>query len=80
MARSAKQRLSTGRKGAVLLVPWAFLGTFAFLYVTFLLPQVRSGQALAIAVSIFVAMSFVSFAIAAVTFSRDVLADRYPSS
>ncbi len=75
---AGKAPLTGARKLSVLLVPWVFLGVFAYLYTTFLLPQARSGHLLAVCFSLFVALVFVSFATAAVTFSRDVLAGRYP--
>jgi hypothetical protein len=70
--------LTPGRKLATLLVPWAFLIVFGVLYVLVLLPRVRDGAWLAICVGAFVALVFLSFLAAAVTFSRDVLTDRWP--
>ncbi len=73
--------MSIGLPGklAALLVPWAFLVLFAALYVFVLLPRVRDGAWLAICVGAFVALVFLSFLTAAVTFSRDVLTGRWPS-
>jgi hypothetical protein len=59
-------------------VPWLFLAAFAALYVVFALPRVRDGQPLAICLGAFVALVFVVFFVAAVTFSRDVLHRRWP--
>jgi hypothetical protein len=70
--------LTPGRKLATLLVPWAFLVVFGVLYVLVLLPRVRDGAWLAICVGAFVALVFLSFLAAAVTFSRDVLTGRWP--
>ena len=73
-----RRDLSGGQKVAVLLVPWLFLAIFAFLFSNFLLPHARSGHVAAVCFAMFVGMTFISFTIAAVTFSRDVLAGRYP--
>jgi hypothetical protein len=59
-------------------VPWVFLIAFASLYVVFALPRVREGQPLALCLGAFVALVFVVFLVAAVTFSRDVVAERWP--
>jgi hypothetical protein len=42
------------------------------------LPRVRDGHPLAICLGAFVALVFVVFLVAAVTFSRDVVLDRWP--
>jgi hypothetical protein len=60
------------------LVPWVFLALFAILYVWLALPRVREGQPLALCLGAFVALVFVVFLVAAVTFSRDVLSSRWP--
>jgi hypothetical protein len=78
VSASGKYRLTGIRKLAVLLLPWAFLATFAELCMTLLWPQVRGGHLPAICLSLFVALAFVSFAAAALTFSRDVVTGRYP--
>ena len=67
-----------GRKAAALLVPWAFLAAFAALYVTFVVPRLLGGQVLALCVGAFVSLVFLVFFVAAVTFSRDILLDRWP--
>ena len=59
-------------------VPWVFLAVFAGLYVVLALPRVRDGHVLAMCVGAFVALVFVVFVVAAVTFSRDVVLDRWP--
>ena len=59
-------------------VPWLFLLLFAALYVTLALPRVRDGQPLALCLGAFVALVFVVFLVAAVTFSRDVILNRWP--
>ena len=51
---------------------------FAALYITLALPRVREGQPLAVCLGAFVALVFVVFFTAAVTFSRDVVTNRWP--
>ena len=63
---------------AALVVPWAFLAVFAFLYLTFLWPKISAGGLVPVCFGAVVGLVFVSFAVAAVTFSRDVLSGRYP--
>ena len=71
-------RLSGSRRLAALLVPWVFLVVFAFVYLTFLWPKVSAGGLLPMCFGVLVGLVFVSFIVAAVTFSRDVLSGRYP--
>jgi hypothetical protein len=66
------------RKVVAVAVPWVFLAVFATLYLTLALPRVRDGHPLAICVGAFVALVFVVFFVAAITFSRDVVLDRWP--
>jgi predicted anti-sigma-YlaC factor YlaD len=70
--------VSGSRKLAALLVPWVFLAVFTFMYFTFLWPRVSAGGFLPACLGAIVALVGVSFVIAAVTFSRDVLSGRYP--
>jgi hypothetical protein len=70
--------LTRRAKIAVLTVPWAFLCAFGALYVLVLLPRMREGALAALCLGGFVALVFVSFACAAITFSRDVLTGRWP--
>ena len=70
--------VSAARKTAAVLVPWVFLIVFASLYALLLMPRVRDGQILAMCIGAFVAVVFVVFFVAAITFSRDVLLDRWP--
>ena len=79
MAVQTQAGLSGGKKLAVLLLPWVFLVVFGYLYTQVLLPKAQDGHLLAACLSVFVAVVFVSFLIAAVAFSRDVLAGRYPA-
>ena len=72
-------RLTGARFVSVLALPWVFVALFAWLVINFLLPRVLDGQVLAIILGVLVVMAFTSFTIAAVTFSRDVVAGRYPS-
>ena len=55
-----------------------FLAAFATLYAVFALPRVMDGQPLAVCLGAFVGLVFVMFLVAAVTFSRDILQDRWP--
>ena len=71
--------LSGGKKFAVLMVPWLFLAFFLFMYSRFLLPQLMDGNILLRCLAAFVAVVVVSFTIAAITFSRDVISGKYPS-
>jgi hypothetical protein len=59
-------------------VPWVFLIVFATLYIVLALPRVRDGQVLAVCLGAFVALVFVVFFVAAITFSRDVVQGRWP--
>ena len=54
------------------------LGAFATLYAVFVVPRLRDGQLLALCLGAFIALVFVVFFTAAITFSRDVLLDRWP--
>jgi hypothetical protein len=71
-------KLTASRRLAALLVPWVFLAVFAFMYLTFLWPRVSAGGLLPTCFGLLIGLVFVSFAVAAVTFSRDVLSGRYP--
>ena len=70
--------LAGGRKLAVLALPWVFLALLAVIYLRVLWPQVTGGHLLAACVGVIAGLVFVSFSVAAVTFSRDVLSGRYP--
>lgn len=71
-------RLSGSRRLAALLVPWVFLAVFAFVYLTFVWPKVSAGGLVPLCFGVLIGLVFVSFVVAAVTFSRDVLSGRYP--
>ena len=62
-------------KAVALVVPWLFVGIFAALYFTLLLPRAGDNALLTI-LSVLAGLAFVSFTVAAVTFTRDVLGDR----
>jgi hypothetical protein len=62
----------------VVLVPWGFLAIFAALYVAVLVPRLGEGQFAAVCFGGLAALVFVSFLVAAITFSHDVLLDRWP--
>lgn len=68
------------RKVVAVAVPWAFLAAFATLYVLFALPRVRDGQLLAVILGTCIALVFVVFTVAAITFTRDVITNRWPGS
>lgn len=76
--RREAQPLSGARKVGVLLLPWLFLALFVGLYTQFVLPHARAGNLLAVCFAVLGALVFVSFTLAAVTFSRDVLRGAYP--
>jgi hypothetical protein len=68
------------RKLAVLLVPWGFLCAFAAVYVALVVPRLREGQLAALCLGGVAALVFVCFFVAAITFSRDVVLNRWPES
>jgi hypothetical protein len=70
--------ISTARKIVAVAVPWVFLALFAAIYLTVALPRVLEGHVVAICVGAFVALVFVVFTVAAITFSRDVVLNRWP--
>jgi hypothetical protein len=70
--------ISASRKVAAVMVPWAFLGAYAALYAVFVVPRLREGALLTLCAGAFIALVFVVFFVAAITFSRDVLTDRWP--
>jgi hypothetical protein len=78
MADEVRPRLSGGQRLAVLALPWAFLALFALAYALLLWPRAADGHVLAIAVSLFLALVFVTNLLAAMTFSRDVLRGHLP--
>jgi hypothetical protein len=58
-------------------VSWLFLALFAILFLTFPSPRVPGGSGLAMLFAAIAVLPFVAFAIAAATFSRDVVSGRY---
>ena len=70
--------LSGSRRLAALLVPWVFLVVFAAIYLTFVWPKASAGGLVPLCFGALIGLVFVSFVVAAVTFSRDVLSGRYP--
>ena len=66
------------RKVTAVMVPWVFLSVFATLYAVFLVPRVREGQLLLVCMGVFAAFVFIVFFAAAITFTRDVLLNRWP--
>jgi hypothetical protein len=71
-------QLTGSRKAALLVLPWVFLIVFAYLYLTIIVPRAMSGYLVGGCFGLFVGMVFVTFVVAALTFSRDVLTGRYP--
>jgi multisubunit Na+/H+ antiporter MnhG subunit len=72
------RELSNGRRVALILMVWAFMVVFAAAYTMILWPRMVSGHVLAVFLGIFVTAALISFALAAVSFSRDVVSGRYP--
>lgn len=70
--------LSVSRKITAVLVPWVFLTVFATVYVMLAVPRILSGNVVALCLGAFIAFVFFVFVVAAITFSRDVLTDRWP--
>jgi hypothetical protein len=70
--------LPIGRKVAALLVPWVFLAAFVTLYVLLVVPRLHEGQILAVCIGAFIGLVLMVFCVAAITFSRDVLLNRWP--
>ena len=70
--------LSLRQRAAVLLVPWAFVALYAAIYVLVLLPRALGGSAFGDVIGVIVAAIWIVFAVAAVTFSRDVLRGQWP--
>lgn len=77
--QAAGPRLTGVRLIGALLVPWLFVALYAFLYMHFLAPQIANGKLIAICAGTLAGLAFLSFSVAAVTFSRDVLTGRYPA-
>jgi hypothetical protein len=78
MTPPADRRLSGGRRLAVLLLPWLYLTLFALLYAVFVWPRASGGHLLGVLLAGVAGEVFLVFAVAAVTFTRDVLTGRYP--
>jgi hypothetical protein len=62
----------------VLVAPWTFVSVFAAVWLGVLVPRALDGHAALICISLLAGVALASFAIAAVTFSRDVLSGRWP--
>jgi len=70
--------LSTAQRLGVLLVPWSFVVCLGALYVGLLMPRVATGPWFAVGLGLFAAVVLCVFVVSAITFSRDVLAGRWP--
>lgn len=71
------RRLSPGRKIGLALVPWVPLALIGVLYAVLLVPRVQEGHFAAWCMGGIASLVFVVFLVAAVTFSLDVLRDRW---
>jgi hypothetical protein len=72
------RRLSALQRARVLLVPWSFLAIYAAIYILFVLPRAAHGSVFGLIAAVVIAAVWLIFAVAAVTFSRDVLAGGWP--
>lgn len=70
--------IGPGRKLAAIAVPWLFLVVYAMLYVVFVVPPMREGHVAAVCAGAIVGIAFFVFTSAAVTFTRDILLNRWP--
>jgi hypothetical protein len=66
------------RKLTAILVPWLFLAVFATFYALLVVPRFREGNVVTVCIGAFITLVFVVFFVAAITFSRDVLLNRWP--
>jgi hypothetical protein len=62
----------------VLVAPWLFVGVLAAFWLGVLVPRAFEGHVALICLNLLVASALVSFVLAAVTLSRDVLSGRWP--
>jgi hypothetical protein len=74
------RRLSAQQRLQVLLVPWVFVAVYAAIYVALVVPRALNGHILGMCIGAVIGAVWVIFAVAAVTFSRDVLAGRWPDA
>ena len=70
--------MSWVQRVGVLVAPWAFVLVFAVVWFGVLLPRAMEGHAVLACIAVLATVALVSFALAAVTFSRDVLSGRWP--
>ncbi len=70
--------LSTAQRLGVLLVPWSFVVSLGALYMGLLMPRLPTGPWFAVGLGLLAAVVLSVFVVAAITFSRDVLAGRWP--
>jgi hypothetical protein len=70
--------LGVGRRIGVLIAPWAFVCLFTVVWFGLLLPRALDGHVLMIVVCLVAGLALVCFALAAITFSWDVLRGRWP--
>jgi hypothetical protein len=67
--------LNRRQRASAICVPWTFVAVYAVVYATLLLPRAHDG--FGVVVSALVGVIWLVFAVAAVTFSRDVVTGRW---
>ena len=63
---------------AVLVAPWTFVVVFSAIWLGVLVPRALAGPPIVVLIGVFAGCALVTFWLAAVTFSRDVLGGRWP--
>jgi hypothetical protein len=77
---NATMKVPRSHRAALVAVPWLFLMLFAAMFTGLVWPRATDGHVVAMIVSAIMAIGFVCSSAAAITFSRDVIVGRYPSS
>ena len=65
-------------KLSVLVLPWLFVALLVGAYLELLLPRIHQGGAMGVVIALLAIVPLGSFAMAAVTLSRDVVTNRWP--
>ena len=65
-------------RAAVLIAPWAFVLGLGGVWLGLLLPRVPSGSAPLVCLTLIAGLALISFIVAVVTFTQDVLGGRWP--
>jgi hypothetical protein len=63
---------------AVLVAPWTFVAVFSSIWLGVLVPRALAGPPIVFLIGVLAGCVLVTFWMAAVTFSRDVLGGRWP--